>query len=406
MKLLIYVLITLAAGVGIALIAKDDPGHVVLSIQNYTIETSVVVLLVVTTICFVILYVIFRLLGIARKAPKKISRWSKNRKHNKANQCMVRGMIALNSGQWESAEQLLLSHVNDCDKPALNYISAARAAQQQGAHERRDHYLKLAHQLDPSVDMTIGITQAELQLNQGQYEQALATLKRLHAEAPKNSLIIKLLARLYIELKDWERLVELLPLARKYQAMPTKESNQWQKEAYKQLLMSAGNTSDIKHLNSAWERIPKALKQDSDIAANYAQQLAHCGDIDNAVQLIDRQINHHGSNNQLVDLYGQLQGSEVLTQMVHAEKWLGDEHETPALFITLGRLAIANQMWAKARDYLQRGIKQGAGPQAYQLIARVYDELGEVEHANASYKLGLERATNNTSLPSTPTRLI
>ena len=86
--------------------------------------------------------------------------------------------------------------------------------------------------------------------------------------------------------------------------------------------------------------------------------------------------------------------------MVHAEKWLGDEHETPTLFITLGRLAIANQMWAKARDYLQRGINQGAGPEAYQLIARVYDELGEAEQANASYKLGLERATNNTSLPS------
>jgi len=400
MKLLIYVLIALAAGVGIALFAKDDPGYVVLSIQDYTIETSVAVLLVVAAICFAILYVIFRLLGVARKAPKKISRWSHDRKHNKANQCMIRGMVALNSGQWEMAEQLLLSHVSDCDKPALNYISAARAAQQQGAHKRRDNYLKIAHQLDPSVDMTIGITQAELQLNQGQYEQALATLKRLHDESPKNALIIKLLTRLYIELKDWERLIELLPRVKKHKVMPNKESDQWQKEAYKQLLISAGSTSDIDHLKSAWERTPKPLKQDSDIAASYAQQLANCGDINNAVQLLDRQINHHGGNNQLIDLYGQLQGSEVLTQMVHAEKWLGDEHETPTLFITLGRLAIANQMWAKARDYLQRGINQGAGPEAYQLIARVYDELGETDQANTSYKLGLERATNNTSLPS------
>ena len=399
MKLLIYALIALTVGVAIALLIKDDPGHVVLSIQNYTVETSVAVLLVVAVIAFVIFYALFRVLGVIRKAPKKISRWSKNRKHDKANQYMVRGMIALNSGQWQKAEQLLLNRVSDCDKPALNYISAARAAQQQGAHERRDRYLKMAHQLDPSVDMTIGITQAELQLNQGQYEQALATLKRLHAESPKNTLIIKLLARLYIELKDWERLIELLPLVRKYRVMPDKECDQWQKTAHQQLLISAGTTNDVNHLNSVWQRIPKGLKQDSDMAASYAQHLASCGDIDKAVQLIDRQINRHGSNNQLVDLYGQLHGAEVLTQMAHAEKWLGDEHETPTLFIALGRLAIANQMWAKARDYLQRGINQGAGPQAYQLIAKVYNELGEAEQANTSYKLGLERATN-TSLPS------
>jgi len=399
MKLLIFALIALTAGVAIALITKDDPGHVILSIHSYTIETSVAVLVIAITVGFIAFYFLFRFLGMLRKAPKKISRWSKQRKSDKANESMVRGMVALNSGLWENAEQLLLSHVSNCKKPALNYISAARAAQQQGAHERRDRYLKIAHQLDPSVDMTIGITQAELQLNQRQYEQALATLKRLHADSPKNTLIIKLLSRLYIELKDWERLIELLPLARKYGALPGKECDQWQKQAHQELLIAAGATGDADHLNSSWQRVPKTLKQDGDIVAIYAQQLANCDDIDKAIKLIDQQISHHGSNNKLLDLYGQLQGSEVLTQMVHAEKWLNDEHETPALFVTLGRLAIANQMWGKARDYLQRGINQGAGPQAYQLIAKVYDELGEVDQANASYKLGLERATNNTSLP-------
>lgn len=399
MKLLIYALIFLTAGVFIALLAKDNPGHVVISIHNYTIETSIVLLLVAILLAFVALYVLFRSLGIARRAPRKLSNWSQQRKHKKARQSMLRGIIALNSGQWETAEQLLLSHVSDCEKPALNYISAARAAQQQGAHERRDRYLKIAHEIDSSVDMTIGITQAELQLNQGQYEQALATLKRLHAGSPKNTLIIKLLARLYIELKDWERLIELLPLVRKYRVMSDKECSQWLKEAHQQLLVSAGRSADLNHLKNCWERVPKTLKQDGDIAASYAQQLALCGDTDEAVHLIDRQINHHGSNNQLIDLYGRLQGSEVLTQMVHAEKWLNEEHETPTLFVTLGRLAIANQMWAKARDYLQQGIKQGAGPQAYQLLASVYDELGDTEQAHASYKLGLERATGS-SLPS------
>ena len=399
MKLLISALVVLSLGVAIALFAKDDPGHAILSFQNHTIETSVVSLLVITIIVFIILYYVLRLVGITRRAPKKLGNWSQKRKHEKAHSSMVRGMVALNSGQWELAEHLLLSNIGDSEKPALNYISAARAAQQQGAHQRRDRYLKIAHEMDDSVDMTIGITQAELQLNQGQYEQALATLKRLHNQSPKNTLIIKLLARLYIELKDWERLLETLPLVKKYRVMENKDCDAWQKEAYKQLIIAAGSTRDGDHLKQTWERVPKALKQDNNIAAYYTQQLAACGNVDEAINLIDRHINHHGSNNQLVKLYGQLQGSEVLTQMVHAEKWLNDEHETPDLFITLGRLAIANQMWAKARDYLDRGINQGAGPEAYQLLAKVYQEMGDEEQANASYKLGLERATN-TSLPS------
>ena len=60
MKLLIYALIALTVGVAIALLIKDDPGHVVLSIQNYTVETSVAVLLVVAVIAFVIFYALFR----------------------------------------------------------------------------------------------------------------------------------------------------------------------------------------------------------------------------------------------------------------------------------------------------------------------------------------------------------
>ena len=398
MKLLITALVVLSLGVAIAIFAKDDPGHVILSFQNHTIETSLASLVVILILLFIVLYYLFRAIGITRRAPKKIGKWSEQRKHDKANSCMVRGLVALNSGQWEAAEQLLLSNVSDCDKPALNYI-AARAAQQQGAHERRDRYLKIAHEMDSSVDMTVGITQAELQINQGQYEQALATLKRLHNQSPKNSLIIRLLARLYIELKDWERLIEILPLVRKYRVMEKRDCDGWQKEAYKQLLINAGTTRDGDHLNSTWERLPKALKKDDVLAATYAQHLAACGKTDEAIHHIDYHISHNGSNNQLLKLYGQLHGSEVLTQMVHAEKWLNDEHETPELFVTLARLAIANQMWGKAKDYLQRGIDQGAGPEAYQLQAKVFLELGEEEAANNAYKLGLESATNS-SLPS------
>lgn len=402
MKLLALVLLALVAGVALALFALNDPGHVILNIRGYTVETSVALLILVSIVVFIVLYYVIRLISTSRHAPAKISGWIRRRQRDKAQKSLLRGLLALTAGEWENAEQALLSHVSHCDKPALNYIAAARAAQQQGAHERRDRYLKTAHQLDPSAATAVSITQAELQLNQGQYEQALATLKRLHAETPRNRLILKLLAHLYLKLKDWERFIELLPTVRKYRVIGEKDCNHWQQQAHLHLLISAGKTQERRYVSESWQRVPKPLRHDPELVAEYARQLAACGDIDEAIRIIDQQVSQHASSGPLMRLYGQLQGSQVLTQLVHAERWLNEEHETPELFLTLGQLAIANEMWAKARDYLKRAVALNAGPQAYQLLGLVLTELGEVEAANDTYRLGLDIVAHQTGEQGRP----
>ena len=91
----------------------------------------------------------------------------------------------MSEGRFEQAEKILLKQVSHSDTELLNYLMAARSAQQQGAYDRRDEYLRLAHKAMPSADIAIGITQAELQLSHNQYEQALATLNHLSSIAPK-----------------------------------------------------------------------------------------------------------------------------------------------------------------------------------------------------------------------------
>ena len=98
----------------------------------------------------------------------------------------------------------------------FNYLQAARAAHLQGSDQRRDEWLKLAYEHTPAAANAVLLTQAELQLDRGQYEQALATLRRIDEDSRDHSYALALLGRLYFRLEDWEQLDALLPRLKKH----------------------------------------------------------------------------------------------------------------------------------------------------------------------------------------------
>lgn len=105
----------------------------------------------------------------------------------------------------------LIQALPNSDTPLLNYLTAARAAQNMGDNQLRDNFLREAQQSMPEAKIAVELTQAELQLSNHQWEQALATLKHLHAIAPRHPYVLMLMMRLYQEVKDWPQLIALLP---------------------------------------------------------------------------------------------------------------------------------------------------------------------------------------------------
>ena len=96
-----------------------------------------------------------------------------------------------------------------------------------GQDERRDNWLKEAYEQTPEAANAVLLTQAELQLDQGQYEQALATLRRLEENSPNHSHALALLGRLYFRLEDWNHLSELLPRLRKQGRLDGPTLDKW-----------------------------------------------------------------------------------------------------------------------------------------------------------------------------------
>ena len=108
-------------------------------------------------------------------------------------------------------ERLLTQSLKGSDAPLVSYLLAARAAQLQGAKDRRDEWLKLAAQESPAAETAALLTQAELQLDGGELDAALATAERLGAQKPDHPAVLALLARVYRARNDTPQLAALLP---------------------------------------------------------------------------------------------------------------------------------------------------------------------------------------------------
>lgn len=401
MKLLLATLIVLVAAVVFALYAQQDPGYVIINFREWRIEMSLVLLIATALLGFFILYYLIRFIINARHIPQSLSNWKKQRRTRKAREAMSQGLMALAEGNWNGAEKSLVKYVNISDTPVLNYLNAARAAQKLGATERRDYYLLKANEVMPKANIAIALTQAELQVNQGQMEQALATLTNLQRNAPRNANVQKLLLRLYVELHDWERLLELLPKLTRQHLISQDQYQRLEQKSYTELVKRAAADSDIRYLNATWQRVPRHLKQDESLLRTYANELVRLGAVSDAENILYQSLNKKWDDS-LVYLYGTFYSGDLSRQLSRAEVWLKKHHNDPTLLLTAGRLCVRNNLWGKARQYLEASAAVGMHPETYKELGNLLEHMGEADQAREYYRKGLAMTVDTRTAISPP----
>ncbi len=388
-KLLFYALLFLIAATYIALLAKEDPGYALLSRGDWSVEGTLVFLITVLSAVISAVLLLLYLLVKTIKFPGKVSSWVHNRNTARAIKNCNQGFIELAEGNWREAEKHLRKSANCSGMPILNYLAAARAAQEEGAQRRRDNYLLQAHNSDPNADIAIGLTQAELQIKDGQPEQALATLMHLRSVAPKHKQMLKMLFSVYQQLNSWKDLEDLLPELKKNQIFEPHLINKFEKSLIQQLMKQALQDQNLGELRALWKRLPKQTQNEPDMIYFYCQLLLSVNEEEEAMELIKEGIKHHWYAPLLL-LYGRAKEKDVAKQLETAESWLGDNGRSAELLLTLGRLSIYNQLWGKARDYLLESIKVAPSTEAYQILGELYEQqLDDSVQAMNCYREGL-----------------
>jgi HemY protein len=381
MKFGLIVVVALVVSAIAAHFLLQDPGYVVINFRNYLIEMSVPILLALIFIIIIGIWVIVKLF----RAPKKLGQAAGRYRMGRAGQRLTKGVIQIAEGNFARGERLLARSAKVSDAPLLNYLQAARAAHLLGQDERRDNWLKEAYEQTPEAANAVLLTQAELQLDQEQYEQALATLRRLEENSPNHSHALALLGRLYFRLEDWNHLSELLPRLRKQGRLDGPTLNKWSQRVYIEKLH---HSSDGAAVLAEWKDIPKGLKKDLPLLEAYYSSLMRTGMHDKAEKDLTIEIKREWRG-PLVRLFGMVEGVDATKQLRRAENWLKNHGEDADLLLTSARLCLRNELWGKARSYLETVISIRPTPEAYQEYGRLLNQLGEGDAAADAYRAGL-----------------
>ncbi|KKN93973.1 hypothetical protein LCGC14_0192370 [marine sediment metagenome] len=399
----ILVVLLLAALLGMAV--AEDPGYLLIAWRNMSIETSVWVGLAVVVGLWLLLSLARALVRLLNASGRRINPWSRHNRHRRANVVTTRGLLEFAEGHWANAMRMLKRSAPHAEQPLINYLAAARAANEIEDYVECDNLLRAAYETTPNADVAVAVTQAQLQMARGQLEQALATLTRLRKDHPSHLHALKLMSQLYVRLEDWPRLKLLLPELRKHKVLRPAEQDLLEHQVYIALLGQAAHYGQNLPPDQAnpvvqiWEQIPKNLKQDPVIVEAYCLQL-HAVGADARAEEALRAALKHNFNDRLVHHYGLVAGKDPARQLNTAEHWLVEHPHDATLLLALGRLSLRNSLWGKAREYLEASFASKRDIQTCAELVRLLEGLGEHAASQKVLRQGFGLMTHD--LPELP----
>lgn len=214
MRTLLFLFFLLLLGVGLSFLIHQDPGYVVIGYHRTTVATSLWIALAIMVVAFFIIYFIVRLLKNIFAIPDYLSHRRVRLNLQRYQKYITRAIVADSVGNYARAEKAIIKLLKKNNDYTIHLL-AAKAAQQQKAYDRRDAYLKSALQAAKDDTFAVSLTQGLLYLDSEQYDEALVTLKPLYKTAPKNTLLLKALKKLYMIHHDWASLNLILPQLKK-----------------------------------------------------------------------------------------------------------------------------------------------------------------------------------------------
>jgi len=388
-RLLYILLISAITIVGFTMYQHKDLGHIGFSFIGFSFETNLVVFGAATLCALFVILVMIKSWELLKKLFIFLGGVRKQRLAEKAHLSLAQGLIEYAEGRFEQAEKILLQQVEYSDNRLLAYLSAARAAQQLGAHERRDDYLRRAHIEAPNADVAIGLTKAELQLAHDQNEQALATLTQLSELTENHTYVLTLLANTYKHLQDWDNLKEILPALQKHSKLSSESFLSFEIAVCNGQLSNLAIKRDSSLLINFWNDTSHHLKALPVVIEHYAKLLISVDAAGEAEQVLRLYLNKNWQESSII-IYSELDVMVDNKQLEMAEGWLKEHQHNAWLLLALGKMCISRSLWGKARSYLEASISINPMPENYLKLARLLEEhMEETTAAQEYYRQGL-----------------
>jgi HemY protein len=395
MRSLFWLLAVFAAAVALVVAARVDSGHVLFFYPPWRVEMSMVFFVVAAAVSFVVLFLLFRLLGNALALPVSVRAWRARRRRERAHTALATALQAYYEGRYARAEKEAGYAADNGPSPGVAALLAARAAHQMRDFDKRDRWLERADGSGDSLQAARLVSRAELALEERDFAAARDALRSLHGAGPKHVATTRMLLRAERGAGAWDEVLRLASQLSKRDAIAPALAEEYKVQATVELL--ARSADDATAFERRWRGVAAADRIQPRIAAAAARNATALGKAALARDILENALAAEWVP-QLVLLYGGLPErlapeeriSEARTRIERAEQWLLERERDSHLLATLGRLCAQAELWGKARSFLEASLSFEESRAARIELARLAERLGQSDEAQRHFRRAAE----------------
>jgi HemY protein len=390
MRFFIWLLILFASAIGLAVLARFNPGNVVLFYPPYRVDLSLNFFVVLLVAVFVLLLAIVTAIRATLAMPRRVEQYRATRQLRESGRALNESLQSFLEGRFGRSEKLAERALLSPDHAGLAALIGARAAQRLQQPSRRDDWLEKA-QIDDNLRTARLMTTVELLAEDvKETDVALEALQALNNAGIRHTQALKLALKVHQNARNWPEVLRLVRLLDKHKSLHPALSRRLRDMAYEALMPKA--SEDPESLKLLWSKVPTEDRHSAVVAVQAASAFMKIGQQIEAAAIIESALAAQWDP-RLLRAYRQCAAPEgsatLLKQIEHCEHWLRERPNDTEIALALGVLCFRQKLWGKAQRHLEQSLSGGdlaVRQEAHLRLAQLHEALNQTEAAAEHYR--------------------
>jgi HemY protein len=391
MRFFLWILTLFAAAIGLAVLARFNPGNVVFFYPPYRIDLSLNFFIIIAVALFALMFVIIGTVRATLAMPKRVAQYRATRQLRESGRALQESLKAYLEGRFGRAEKFATRAALAPEYAGLAALIGARSAHRLQQNRRRDEWLAAARADNALRTARLMTTVDLLAEDARQTDEALAAIAELNSHGIKHAQALRLALRVQQSARNWPEVLRLVRLLDKHAALHPTLSRRLRDMAYEALLPVA--SEDPESLRKLWTTIPPADRVSPGVAAIAANAFMKIGRQQDAADIVEKALAVQWDA-RLLRAYRNCAAPEgsatLLAQIEHGEHWSRERPNDAELALVLGVFCVRQKLWGKAQRYLEQAlagnVDRAIAQEAHLRLAQLHETLNQAEAAATHYR--------------------
>lgn len=399
MRTLLLFLLLGAVAVAIALFANvNQGGYVLIVAPPYRLEVSLNAFVLLAALGFGLLYALLRFASRLSRMPREVREHRRAQHVERARSKQDAALVGLLEGRYGRARQAADEALAIPHSSGLAALIGARAALETRDFAGAAALLARPDVQSASLRVPRLMLEAELALEQGRPNEALARLAELKRDTGAHTAALRLELRTLTQAGRHTEVPALLDQLAKRKVYEPDQAALLRAAAHADALRSLA--ADAAGLRAYWNKLSDNDRALPKIALAGARSFLVLGGDREAAEILAKSLERHWDPD-LAMLYAECRVPDGTRQLERAENWLRQHSGDAALLHALGRLCERQQLWGKAQTYYEASLALDDGWRTHVALGEMLGRLGRHDAANAhlaaALKLALGELTRATA---------